>query len=482
MSNPVVPSRRTVLAGLGATALTSGWGASWAQGKGRRPNILFVSIDDLNDWTGVLGGHVQAKTPNLDKLAGQGMLFENAHCAAPACNPSRVATLLGKRPSSTGIYNNQQSMRAALPDAVTLPQQFRAQGYKAMASGKIFHVGDPDSWDVAWPDACSWPPNAGPVKPKFDKGAGEKLHGSFAWGPSASNNDGKNSDDRVADWVIKQLKRKQDQPFFLGCGFFRPHLPWFVPQKYFDMYPLNKIVLPTVMENDLDDIPASGKRMARIEQHQEIVKEGIWASAVQAYLASLTFADVQLGRVLSALADSDHARNTIVVAWSDHGWSLGEKMHWKKFALWEECTRIPLVIKAPGITTKGSRTGRAVSLVDVYPTLCELAGIDGRPKLEGNSLVPLIKDPSASWSGVALTTQGRRNHAVRDDRYRYIRYADGGEELYDHKNDPHEFDNLAKKGLGGDVIARLKAHLPKEDAAEVPEGREACGKVAEDDG
>ena len=286
----------------------------------------------------------------------------------------------------------------------------------------------------------------------------------------------------MADWVIKQLKRKQDQPFFLGCGFFRQHLPWFVPQKYFDMYPLNKIVLPTVMENDLDDIPASGKRMARIEQHQEIVKQGIWASAVQAYLASLTFADVQLGRVLSALADSDHARNTIVVAWSDHGWSLGEKMHWKKFALWEECTRIPLVIKAPGVTTKGSRTGRAVSLVDVYPTLCELAGIDGRPKLEGNSLVPLIKDPSASWSGVALTTQGRRNHAVRDDRYRYIRYADGGEELYDHKSDPHEFDNLAKKGLGGDVIARLKAHLPKEDAAEVPDGREACGKVAEDDG
>lgn len=467
------PSRRTVLAGLGATALTSGWGASWAKGK-KKPHVLFISIDDLNDWTGLLGGHVQARTPNLDRFAGQGVSFDNAHCAAPACNPSRASTLLGLRPSTTGIYNNQQSMRASQPEALTLPQHFRANGYTALASGKIFHVGDPKSWDEAWPSACEWPDNKPSHKPKLDKGKGHKVKGAFAWGPSPGG-DGKHSDDRVADWVIKQLKAKHDGPFLLACGFFRPHLPWFVPKKYFDLYPLDQIVMPTVKATDLDDVPAAGKRMVNIEQHEKIVKSGEWPAAVQAYLASLTFADRQLGRVLEALENSRYADNTVVVLWSDHGWALGEKLHWKKFALWEECTRIPFVWRAPGVTKKGGRSPRAVSLLDLAPTLADLAGIEPLPAWEGQSLKPLLESPQASWSGVALTTQGRKNHAVRDDRYRYIRYADGSEELYDHDQDPHEFDNLAHKGQGGGIIERLSKHLPAKDAPDAREGKEACG-------
>ncbi len=476
--------RRRLLQGLGAAAAVSSLPGSLAcagkktggtgGGGGRRPNILFVSIDDLNDWVGILGGHEQARTPNIDRLARRGMSFTNAHAAAPACNPSRTAVLTGIRPSTSGVYDNDQPWRRALPNAVTLPQHMRTLGYRTIGCGKVFHNGDPQSWDLAWPDGCTWPSDRKRAWPKGKPANGIPGSGSFDWGASRARSDNKHSDDRVADWVIDQLGKKQDQPFFLACGFFRPHLPWYVPQSWFDQYPLGRIVLPTVKSDDLDDIPAAGRRLARIEDHERIVGSGKWAEAVQAYLASLSFADHQLGRILDALNDSGEKADTIVVLWSDHGWSLGTKFHWKKFALWEECTRVPLVIAAPGLTTKDSSSAQPVNLLDLYPTICDLAGGATPGACEGESLMPLLQNPGGSRETPAVTTHQRNNHAVRSRQYRYIRYADGSEELYDHSQDPHEWRNLASDNRYDDVRRSHAAWLPRVNAGAAPTGTHRC--------
>ncbi len=477
--------RRKLLQGLSATAASTalGSGALSCAGKSgkvaaaadaSRPHILFISIDDLNDWVGILGGHEKVSTPNVDRLARRGMSFQNAHCAAPACNPSRTSTLTGIRPSTSGVYGNDQPWRRALPDAATLPQHLRTLGYRTLGCGKIFHVGDPQSWDEAWPDGCTWPDNGKRALPKDKPANGIPGSKNFDWGASRSKRDGVHSDDRVADWVIKQIEKDWDQPTFLGCGFFRPHLPWYVPQSWFDAFPRDEVVLPAVTPNDLDDIPAAGRRMARIEDHERIVNSGKWKDAVQAYMASCAFSDHQLGRVLDALHDSGKQRDTIVVLWSDHGWALGTKFHWKKFALWEECTRIPMVIAAPGLTTKASSSKGAVSLLDLYPTIVELAGGTSPDVVEGDSLVPLLRDPGMSWERPAVMTWGRNNHAVRGQRYRYIRYADGSEELYDHQVDDNEWRNLAGDDRYADVIASHAAWLPKVNAPDAPTGIHRC--------
>ncbi|MCK6503708.1 sulfatase [Myxococcota bacterium] len=474
-------SRRSLLAGTVATGAAAALSPLSLAGKGK-PNVLFISIDDLNDWGGVLGGHPQAKTPFLDRLASRGVSFTNAHCPAPVCNPSRVAVLTGKRPSTSGVYDNHQALRRAMPDVATLPQHLRTHGYTVMGAGKVFHAGDPQSWDDYDPkDGCGRPPDAGSASPRQkDKPAnGIAGSGSFDWGPGRSENDGKYSDDRVADQVIKWLKKDHDQPFFIAAGLFRPHLPWYVPQAYFDMYPLDRVVLPVVKPDDLDDVPEAGRRLARIADHERITKAGKWAHAVQAYLASLTFADAQLGRILDAVVDSDRSKDTIIVVWSDHGWSLGEKQHWKKFALWEECTRVPLVFKVPGLTEKGTTCGRPVGLIDLYPTLLDLCGVPQRANLDGQSLVPLLTDPGAAWERPALTTHGAGNHALRSERWRYIRYADGSEELYDHDADPNEWTNLAQDGRHAAAKAALAAWLPSSDAAPAPQGGEVC--ISDDD-
>jgi len=476
--------RRSVLRGMAAGALAAGAAGGSREAAANdvdKPNILFISIDDLNDWVGILGGHAQADTPHLDALAARAVSFENAHCAAPVCNPSRVSVMTGLRPSTSGVYENDQPLRKALPTVKTLPQYLRDHGYRALSSGKIFHSGDPDSWDLAFPTGCSWPRNTPRHKPRGRRPYhGIRGIGNLTWGPSKGGN-GVHSDSRVADWVIDQLKADpgEGKPFFLACGFFRPHLPWFVPRKYFWRHPLRKIVLPTVLADDHSDIPAAGRRLARVSEHEKIVASEKWADAVQAYLASVSYADHQLGRVLRTLQKSEHAANTVVIVWSDHGWSLGEKMHWKKFALWEECTRVPVVIHAPGVTTTGETSPRTVSLLDLFPTVCELAGVPAPAELEGKSLVPLLQDPESTWSEVALTTHGLRNHAVRDERHRYIRYADGSEELYDHDVDPHEFTNLAGDETQAAHKARLAAWLPSSDASPAPKGDHACARGGE---
>jgi arylsulfatase A-like enzyme len=246
-------------------------------------------------------------------------------------------------------------------------------------------------------------------------------------------------------------------------------MPWQVPRKYYDLYPLDKIAMPTVPEDDLNDIPPAGVQMARPGgDHAKMLETGNWRYAVQAYLASITFADAQVGRVLDALKASPYAGNTIVCLWGDHGWHLGEKHHWRKFSLWEEATRAPLIISAPGVTQPGSVCARPVDFLSIYPTLADLSGLPAREGLDGVSLMPLLKDPQAAWERPAITTHGRGNHGVRSERYRYIRYADGSEELYDHAADPAEWKNLAGDPRLAEVREELAAWLPKQEARNAP--------------
>ncbi|MEM8671065.1 MAG: sulfatase [Planctomycetota bacterium] len=427
------------------------------------PNVLFIAVDDLNDWIGVLGGHPQANTPNIDRLAARGTLFGNAYCAAPACNPSRAALMTGIRPSTSGVYFNPDPWRKALPDAVTLPQHFMASGYTAIGSGKIYHGSfpDPASWDDYFPSKTKQKP--GDPTPEGRPLNGIKRTSHFDWGPVDAK-DSDMGDAKVADWVIEQLGKQHDKPFFLACGMYRPHLPWYVPTKYFEQYPLDDIQLPQTLENDLADVPAAGIKMAKPNgDHAKVTQNNQWKRAVQGYLASIAFTDTQLGRVLDALDASPHRDNTIIVFWTDHGWHLGEKKHWRKFALWEEATRTPVIIVAPGVTTAGTRCNRPVNLIDLYPTLVDLCDLPVNDRLEGQSLAPLLEDPAKPWQRPSLTTHGRNNHGLRSDRYRFIRYADGSEELYDHQSDPMEWKNLAGDPEYASVIEAMSKWLPKQN-------------------
>jgi len=448
-------------------------------GRRRRPNVLFIAIDDLNDWTGCLGGHPDVKTPHLDRLAKRGVLFTSAHCAAPACNPSRAALMTGIRPSTSGVYHNDQPWRKSpvLKNTPTLPQHFMANGYRAIGSGKIFHGGypDPKSWEEYWPSKIKTKP-ADPAPPRDQRplnGIPKAAH--FDWGP-LDVPDKEMGDWQVADWVIDQLNKEHDKPLFLACGFFRPHLPWYVPRKYFEMYPPDKITLPNVKEDDLDDVPPIGRQMAKPQgDHSKVIKHKQWRKAVQGYLASISFVDVCVGRVVDALDKSPHRDNTIIVLWSDHGWHLGEKLHWRKFSLWEEATHNVLMFVAPGVTKPGGRCNAPVNLLDIYPTLVDLCRLEPNKALEGVSLSPLLRNPQAKWDRPTLTTHGRNNHSIRSERWRYIRYRDGTEELYDRQNDELEWTNLAKDPKHADVKKELASWLPKTNVEDIPRDRKKRG-------
>ncbi|MBI2826609.1 MAG: sulfatase [Planctomycetia bacterium] len=471
-------SKTIVLAGWLALAATIQAGAAGEPPKGQppaaqdaktatpRPNVLFLAIDDLNDWVGYLGGHPQAKTPNLDRLAKRGVAFTRAYCAAPACNPSRTALLCGVRPSTSGVYHNSQPWRPVLADAVTLPQHFMAHGYHVVGGGKIFHGGYPDkaSWHEYFNDKKGPSPRKLPAN-------GIEGTAHFDWGPVDAEDDTM-ADAKTVAWAIDYLAKDHREPYFLAVGLYKPHLPWYVPRKYFDELPLERIKLPAVTADDLADVPAAGRKMAKPDgDHRHVVESHNWERGVQGYLATIAFMDGQVGRLLDALDRTPDGRRTIIVMWSDHGWHLGQKEHWRKFALWEEATRMPLAIVAPGVTTPGTRCDRTVSLLDLYPTLIELCGLSAKPGLEGTSLVPLLKDPAAPWDHPALTTHGRGHHAVRSERWRYIRYADGAEELYDHQSDPHEWTNLAGDARHAAIKAELARWLPKTDAPDAPSGK-----------
>jgi len=447
-----------------------------------KPNVLFIAIDDLNDWTGCLGGHPDAKTPHIDRLASRGVLFTHAYCSAPACNPSRASLMTGVLPSTSGVYRNPQPWRPVLPDAVTLQESFKNAGYRVLGRGKIYHHGRGERYftEKGWDEYI--PKGRDPVPPKRPvNGIPRTAH--FDWGP-VDVPDEEMDDFKVAQWTAQQLQKKHDRPFFLACGFFRPHLPWYVPRKYFEMFPADKVTLPNVNENDLDDVPPMGRRMARPEgDHRKVTEHKQWRKAVQGYLASIAFTDACVGRVLEALDKSRYANNTIIVLWGDHGWHLGEKLHWRKFALWEEATHAPLLFVAPGVAKTGARCRRTVSFIDIYPTLVQLCGLPPKKGLAGVSLLPLLRDPNKAWDRPALTTHGRSNHSVRSERWRYIRYRDGTEELYDHENDELEWTNLAGKPESKQVKERLAAWLPKHNAPDAPfdKGRRRRKKKSRDE-
>jgi arylsulfatase A-like enzyme len=433
-----------------------------------RPNVLFLAMDDQNDWIGCLGGHPQVRTPHIDRLATRGTLFTNAHCQAPLCNPSRASLLTGLRPSSTGIYGLAPGIRhvEATRNHVTLPQTFTRAGYFTYTCGKIYHDGSLQPKDRA-PEFHEWGPAPGmgrPPAPIANLPASGR-HPAMDWGvfPERDEDSG---DYKIATAAIEALQRApKEKPFFVAAGFRLPHVPCYAPQKWFDLYPEPSLQMPPVKPGDRDDTPLFSwylhwklpePRLALLERAHE------WRPLVRAYLASVSFMDAQVGRVLAALEASGRAQETIVILWSDHGWHLGEKAITGKNTLWERSTRVPLLFAGPGIM-KAAQCGSPVELLDIFPTLLELCDLPARADLEGHSLVPQLKDAQAPRPWPALTTHNPGNHAIRTGQWRYIRYADGSEELYDMKADPNEWTNLASSAKHASTKEVLAKWLPKKD-------------------
>lgn len=442
-----------------------------------KPNVLFIAVDDLNDWIGCLGGHPQTKTPNFDRLAASGVLFTNAHCPAPSCNPSRSAIFTGIPPHRSGLYQNMQKLREVMPQAELIPRYFSRHGYWSAGSGKMLHyVIDPQSWDAYFPAKerddpfpRTYYPEKRPVSLPV---GGPWQYNETDWAALDITDEEFGGDWLVSKWIGEQLARLHDKPFFLACGIYRPHEPWFVPKKYFDPFPLETIQPgPGYKADDLDDVPPAGQKIGRNRYFAHIQQHNQWKQGIQGYLASIHFADAMLGRVLDALEKSPHRDNTIVVLWSDHGWHLGEKEHWQKFTGWRIGTRIPLIIRVPPGTpgllsgTRPALCERPVSLVDLYRTLIELCGLPEKPGISENSLLPLLRDPAAPWPHAALTHLDHpQNYAISTHRWRYIHYKDGGEELYDIQTDPHEWTNLATHPEHTSRLAEMRALAPAQIA------------------
>ncbi|MEM9282883.1 MAG: sulfatase [Verrucomicrobiota bacterium] len=457
-----------------------------------RPNVLFIAIDDLNDWIGCLGGHPQVETPHMDALASRGVLFTEAHCPAPVCGPCRAAVLSGLGPVTTGVYSNNANWNKRLSDRESLPAHLNAQGYRTMGAGKIFHGDHDGSFDLYAPAAPHpWPKEAlqnSHQNPHFDWKVDEgktirfprngmpadrvwQNKHSFDWGPvDVPEEDFR--DAKHTQWVIEQLGKSYDQPIFMAMGFHLPHQPLFAPKRFHDLYPVDEVELPPVLEKDLDDLSQIGRDYALIPTtsgtHATVVKYGQWEEAVSSYLATVSYVDDLLGQLIEALDSSPHANRTWIVLWSDHGWHLGEKQHWGKATGWFRATRVPLLIVPPregaleGFSP-GVRCERPVNLIDLFPTILEMTGLPAKEELEGNSLIPLLADPQAEWAEHTITTFGRGNHAISTPRWRFIRYFDGSEELYDRSRDPNEWNNLAKDPEHAEMLEKMRARVPTEE-------------------
>lgn len=431
----------------------------------KQPNVLFISIDDLNDYVSILGGHPQAKTPHLERLVKMGISFNNAQAPSSACNPSRCSVMTGRQPFVTGVYQNGQNQKSTIKKYGTLSKEFLDNGYFTAGSGKILHTFYyPEGHWTESKNKFPWP--------KMPKENRIEIGGEFdAAGFFDNAVEDQTGDYLSVDWVSERLKQPHSEPFFLACGIYRPHVVWQVPKKYYDLFPLESIQLPEVKEDDLDDVPEiariwahskeGGEKALSPHPHQNIVEAGHWKRGVQAYLACIAYADAMLGRLLDALEECPEKDNTIVVMWSDHGWHLGEKEHWRKATLWEEVARVPFIIVAPGITKPGSTCDKVVGLIDIYPTLRDLCGLDGKTKLCGNSLRPLLNNPLSNWTHPTFTTYIGASISLRTEDYRYTRYKDGSEELYDHRVDPNEWTNLATDAGHKGELAKLRAMLPQ---------------------
>lgn len=432
-----------------ATLIISVWLAdnTRAENLSAAPDVLMFVVDDLNDWISLFDTKSPIKTPNLERLAERGMIFTRAYCASAACNPSRVATLTGLRPTTSGVYGNKSDWRGAIPDRKTIMQQFMTAGYNVRGAGKIFHhhLNGAFHDNQSFNDFQPMPPQSYP--PKKLNGAPNYGSRNTDWGEWPAKVDD-SIDFHTAEYCIKTLSTpRNDKPLFLACGIFKPHSPFFAPAPYHDPY--RNIDLPARKADDWNDLPSGAKSlmagkkwfwqgMMTVEREHP----GSYHDFIRSYAACAAFADSRIGQVLDALDASPRRDRTIIVLWSDHGFHLGEKDHIEKFALWEKSNHIPFIVVAPSVTKPGSRCDRPIDLSVLYPTLLELCGLPKDSQCDGESIVPLLKDPTARWDRPALMTYMPGNHAVRSPRWRYIRYADGSEELYDHQADPHEWNNL----------------------------------------
>ncbi len=416
-----------------------------ARPLGEHPNILLLCIDDLNDWVGYMAAHPGVYTPNIDKLRAQSYSFNRAYCPVPVCIASRASVLWGLRPESTHVQAYgaaDESAYWALKNSTQLhplPYWFSQAGYETISTGKVFHYqkGTPRVWDVYQP-FTELPPSLGDHGTFFDYGISKpgEVH----------------ADQLSANFAVEQLQKTRTKPWFMAIGLFQPHTPWRLPQWAFDLHPLAKVVLPEVRADDLDDIPQDGVEIARspsythegkeYNQYDIVRQSGLWPQHVQAYLAACSHTDAIIGQILAALDTSSYANNTAVVLWSDNGFHLGEKLHWHKMALWEQATRVPLLIRAPGRVEAGGGFDLPVSLLDLAPTLTDLAGIPTPAQFEGSSLIGITPQIASSrpanmrWGNAVSTRVGK---------WRWTRYPDGGEELYDLSTDPREYHNLLGK-------------------------------------
>ena len=438
-----------------------------------KPNILFIAIDDQNDWIGCLGGHPQVKTPRIDRLAARGTLFTNAHCQSPLCNPCRTSLMTGLRPSTTGVYGLAPWIREVekFKDVVTLPQYLAKHGYRTYSTGKIYHgrygrrKQDKEFHQLGTPTSVG----ARPRKKLVDT---PSKHPLVDWGVFDHKDEDK-GDWKVASWAVKTLDAKPKDPFFLSVGFFLPHVPCYATQKWFDLYPEDTLQLPRVKRDDRDDTPRFSWYLhwTLPEPRLKFLEEsGQWKNLVRSYLACTSFVDSQVGRVLDALERNGYADNTVVVLWSDHGWHLGEKLITGKNTLWDPSTRVALMFAGPGVSS-GASCRKPAELLDIYPTLAELCGLPAKDGLEGHSLCPQLADAEAAREFPAITTHCADNHGIRSENWRYICYADGSEELYDMRKDPNEWHNLAGDPRYAEVVKQHRRWRPKTSVPPAPNSK-----------
>jgi arylsulfatase A-like enzyme len=448
-----------------------------------RPNVLFIAIDDMNDGISLFSKNRPFKTPNLERLASRGVFFSRAYCSSPACNPSRASILTGKRPHRTGVYHNAADWRNACRNVTTLPEFFRQHSYHTESYGKIYHhhldgaFNDPSAWDVFRKmDADHMPP----AKLNRAPGYGTRNTDWGAWPPD--DEESRTIDYKSVSYAIEVLKRDHKKPFFLASGIYKPHSPFFAPPRYHAIYS-GGLDVPLRKGDDWQDLPPGARTLMEPTRwfwkgmmELEVAQPGSYQRFIEAYAACCSFSDASVGRLLDALDRSLHRDNTIVVLWSDHGFHLGEKDHIEKFALWEKATHVPLIIADPRYPVSAGKTcGAPVDLTVIYPTLVELCGLPPNHENDGLSVAAQVRDPARTVDRPALMTYGFNNHAVRTERWRYIRYSDGSEELYDHDRDPHEWHNLlpprsseSETGTGDEalrsVVRELRQWIPTENA------------------
>ncbi len=451
---------KNMFVGILLVLLASPWAicAGDAAASAERPNILFLVIDDLNTWLLSKDGRFQGKVvaPNIRKFADSGLSFRNAYTASPKCSPSRTAFLSGVAPWKSGHTNNGLNIKnnELLAASTAFPLMLQKNGYVIGSAGKVGH-----GYNFGYESDIPRGEGAG-RRPPFPPGAPLKGFGKrneWDWGPIHIP-ESEMGDTKVADFAVRALQMDHDKPFFIAAGLFCPHMPWYVPQKYFDLYPLDEIDLPPHKEGDSDDIPALGQSLIK-GIYKEAIAQGKYREGVQGYLAGTSYSDAQMGRILDALEKSKYRDNTIVFLLSDHGFHVGEKGHWQKGTLWEDGTNTLLMVRAPGMTKPGTVSTTPVSLLDLYPTIMELTGIEAPDYLDGFSFVPMLKDPTAKRPEPAFSVYDT-HMAARTEQYRLIRYGDGSMELYDHAKDPNEWTNLAKNPEYATILKEVVALLP----------------------